>query len=462
MIQFLVILIIGVYPRYMEYEVVKSGEMSFWRMDKVRAESFIPKVDISFYGFGLYDGARKRDGIFEAMIREGFPIHPHLKGEVNIGTFDEIGDGQQFLAYYDPLLEPKYVIHNFETQSVISDIDFDVRVEKAYLLFDKDDMSIGIGRNRLKIGPGYKSNLLLSGRGQPLDFLYNAEVRRGPLHLFVFNAGIEDSTGEKRIACQRMELCLSCVTIGITEAVLHRKENFLKYVNPLEFYYITQRRGKDNDDNLVASGDITFTKNGKKYYLEFLFDDPIIFHEDRPFKGGAMLGAYFTDFFGIPSSDFRIETTVIPRWTYTHDYSNQINAMEVNGIPMGFFGGSDCIHIYTEFTKYWTQISQPGGCSYLPTTYLSFILEYLAHGDGRLNVGWEDERDKYPQPRKIRIPSGCKEERLRAGIEGNLVKEKFSITTGAYIERIRNYKNQDGNDFTRASIKIAIFFTLPR
>jgi len=464
MIQFLVILIIGVYPRYKEYEVVKSGEMSLWRMDEVSAESFIPEMDISFCGFGLYDSNRKGDGVFELMIRQGFPIHPFLKGEVNIGVFTETGDGQGFLPYYDPLLFPKYIIHNFEPEPVIEHINFDVRTEKAYLLFDIGSISIGTGRNRLKVGPGYRSNLLLSGRGQPLNFLYNARVKKGPLHLFAFNAGIEDSTGEKRIACQRIELYLSYITIGVTEAVLHRRENFLKYVNPLEFYYITQRRGKDNDDNLVASGDITFTKNGKKYYLELLFDDPIIF-SNRPFKGGMMLGMYLTDPFGMPSSDFRIEATALPRWTYTHDYSNQINALTANGLPLGFFGGSDCIDVYTEFTKYRTQDTAypllPAPYSLLPTSYFSLILEYLAHGDGKLNIGWQDEKENYPHPRKIKIPSGCKEERLRVGIKGTLAKEKFSITTGVYVERIKNYMNRDGNNLTRVSIKTATLFTLP-
>lgn len=462
----LILIILSIFPEpcLLEYEAVKEGKAFFWRMDKVRAESFIPEMDISFYGFGLYDGARRGDGIFEVMIKEGFPIHPFLKGEVNIGAFQEVGDGQGILPYWDPLLEPKYIICNFETEPVVSHTNFDVRTEKAYLLFDIGSISIGTGRNRLKVGPGYRSNLLLSGRRQPLNFLYNARVKKGPLHLFAFNAGIEDSTGEKRIACQRIELHLSYITIGITEAVLHKKENFLKYVNPVEFYYITQRRGEDNEDNLVASGDITFTKNGKKYYLELLLDDPIIF-SDRPFKGGMMLGMYLTDPFGMPSSDFRIEATALPRWTYTHDYSNQINALTANGLPLGFFGGSDCIDVYTELTKYWTRDTVysllPTPYSLLPTASFSLILEYLAHGDGKLNIGWQDEKDIYPNPRTIKIPSGCKEERLRGGIKGTLAKEKFSITTGVYVERIKNYMNRDGNNLTRVSIKTTTLFTLP-
>jgi hypothetical protein len=456
---FFILIILTVYPetRLLEYKAAKGEEAFSWRTEEVEAKTFTPKIDFSFYGFGLYDSSRKGDGIFEVMIKEGFPIHPFLKGEVDVGVFQEIGDGQGILAYYDPLIEPKYIIHNFETEPVIEHTGFDVRTEKAYLLFDIGGVSIGAGRNRLKIGPGYRSNLLLSGRGQPLDFLYNAKVRKGPLRLFVFNAGVEDSTSEKRIACQRMELHLPYITIGLTEAVLHRRENFLKYVNPMEFYYITQRRGADNDDNLVASGDIIFTKNGKKYYLELLFDDPIIFG-DRPFKGGMMLGVYLTDPFGIPSSDFRIETTMVPRWTYTHYYSNHINALSANGLPVGFSGGSDCIDVYIEFTKYRTQDNVH---SLLPTAYLSFIAEYLSHGDGRLNIGWEQEKDRYPYPRKIRIPSGCKEERMRMGIERNLAKERFSITAGAYIERIKSYMNKDDNNLTRASIRTSTIFTLP-
>lgn len=449
---FLLYIIFAVYagPRILDYEATKEEETFFWRANEVRAKSFIPEVDISLNGFGLYDGTKKGNGIFEVMIRQGLPIHPFLKGEINISAFTEIGDGQKILSYYDPLLEPKYIIHNFETEPVIEHTDFDVRTEKAYLLFDIGSISIGTGRNRLRIGPGYKSNLLLSGRGQPLDFLYNAKIGKGPVHFFAFNAGIEDSTSEKRIACQRIELCFSHVTIGITETVLHKRENFLKYVNPMEFYYITQRRGKDNHDNLIASGDITFVKNGKKYYLELLLDDPIIF-SNRPFKGGMMLGVYLTDPFGIPSSDFRIETTVVPRWTYTHHYSNHINAMEANGLPLGFFGGSDCIDVYIEFTKYRAH----------NTAYSSFILEYLAHGDGKLNIGWKDEKDIYPNPRAIKIPSGCKEERLRIGIKETLVKANFSMIIGVYIERIKNYMNQDGNNLTRVSIKTASLFNLP-
>jgi len=313
----LLLIIFTVYlePCLLEYEAVKEGKAFFWRIDKVRAESFIPEMDISFCGFGLYDSNRKGDGVLEFMLKQGFPIHPFLKGEVDIGIFQEVGDGQGILPYWDPLLEPKYIIFNFETAPVVSHTNFDVRTEKAYLLFDIGTFSLGTGRNRLKIGPGYRSNLLLSGRGQPLDFLYNAKAKKGPLYLFTFNAGIEDSTEEKRVACQRLEFNFSQWIFGITEAVFHRKDNFLKYINPFEFYYITQRRGKDNDDNLAASFDVTYTKDGKKYYLEIFLDDPIIFHKDRPFKGGMMFGMYLTDPFGMPSSDFRIETTVVPRWT---------------------------------------------------------------------------------------------------------------------------------------------------
>lgn len=444
--------------RFLEYEATRDGEPFFHRMDKLSDLSFIPQIDISLYGFGLYDGKRIGNMIPELMFRQGFPIHPFLKGEVNIGVFQEIGDGVRSLAYWDPLLEPKYIIHSFDPQPVISPTAFEVRVERAYLLFDIGVFSIGIGRNRLRVGPGYRSNLLLSNRGQPLDFLYNAQVKKGPFRFSVFNTGIEAATDEKRIACQRIEIYLSNITIGVTQAVLHSRDRFLKYLNPLEFYYITQRRGGCNRDNLVASGDITYTRGGSKYYLELLFDDPIVFHDSLPFKGGAMLGAYWTDPFGISGSDFRIEMTVIPRWTYTHRFSNHINAMEANGIPLGFFGGNDCIHIYTEFTKYRTL---PTAYCLLPTSYFSLILEYLAQGDGTLRKGWEKgERDRFPEPRKIRIPAGYKEERFRMGIEGTFSREKFSMRTGLYLERIKNYRNQDGNDLTRASIKTVLLFNL--
>ena len=444
--------------RIQEYNTTKKDETYLWRLDRIDVQSFIPKVDLSFFGLGLYDEARKGNGIFEIMIKEGLPINSYLKGEVNIGIFWEVGDGQEFLPYYDPLIEPRYIIHNFETQPVIENMEFDVRTEKAYLLFENEDISIGVGRNRLKIGPGYRSNLLISGRGQPLDFLYNASVKKGPLKLYVFNADIEDSTGTKRIACQRMELHLSHFTIGLTEAVLHKNENFLKYINPLEFYYITQRRGANNEDNLVASTYVTFTKGGRKYYLEILFDDPRVF-SDGPFKAGVMLGVYLTDPFSISPSDFRIEATVVPRWTYTHEYSNHSNTLSANGFPLGFFGGPDCIDIYAEFTKYMKNVKELKGQK-VQGSYLSFILEYLAHGDGKLDIGWKQESNDFPEPKKIRIPSGCVEKRIRVGVEGNINFDVFSISIGTYVEKINNYTNIDGNNITRASIKTVINFNI--
>lgn len=432
-----------------DYNATRNDMALCWHLDKITAESYVPHLDLSFYGFGLYDDETKGDGILEILLKEGFPITEYLKGEANIGIFWEFGDGQEFLPYYDPLIEPRYMIYNFETEPVIENTEFDVRTEKVYLEFEKDDISIGVGRNRLKVGPGFRSNLLISGRGQPLDFLYNASIEKGPLSLYVFNAGIEDSTGLKRIACQRAELRISHFTIGLTEAVFHKKENFLKYVNPLEFYYITQRRGASNEDNLVATADITFAKDGRKYYLEILLDDPRVFSEG-PFKVGAMVGAYFTDPFSIRSSDLRLEATVVPRWTYTHDYSEHINSLSANGIPLGFFGGSDCIDICSEFNKYLRD----------NTSSLSFCLEYLAHGDGKLNVGWEDEKERFPEPKKIKIPSGCIEKRIRAGIEGSLIYRRFSISIGGYIERINNYTNIDGNDLTRFSAKTQLNYSL--
>lgn len=400
--------------------------------EKTRREfgkRFYPNIELLERGWGVWERETKGDIISEIQVSTVGKIGKYFSSFVKVGIFNETGDGLDSFSLYDPIIDPTYILHTYDIQPVIGEKKlFDVRTDRAYGLFSFPWGSVEIGRDKVRYGPGYRSSLFLSGFSHPFNFLYNVRVRKKPFNFNVFNAEIEDSTDRKRIACQRIEFNLfNKIIFGLSEAVLHTRKDFLKYINPLDLYYITQRRGGSNIDNLIGAFDINMIlTKGIRIYSEFVDDDFILFKGGAS-KYGIMGGFHITEPIRIEKSELRGELTYVPHWTYTH--VSLINAYTSNGIPLGFWAGSDCIDGFLEFTKFLT-----------PTSGVSLNLEHLVHGEGTLDEPWERERSE-----NFKTPSGRPERRWICGLETFMKKGRTSFDTGVSYSYITNYKNKIDN-----------------
>lgn len=355
-------------------------------------------------------------------------------------VFTQHGD-EITLPLYDPVINPDFILHNWEERRVMGNVNLEVKADKAYCVFNFPWLVLEMGRDMVRWGPGYRGTLFLSGFSQPLDFLYNVRSKIGPFSFYVFNAGIQDSLEWKRISAQRIEICLwDRIRLGLSEGILHTKEDLLKYFNPLGLYYIPERRGRSGEDNMIAVGDVTIIPwDGIKLYCEVL-DDDIVTDKDQPslyaIVGGFQLAG--------SRYEVRVEGTYVNRWTYAH--RSGITHWTYGGIPLGFWAGNDVIDIYCGVTGYLS-----------PYQGFRLSFEHLAHGVGNVEVSWEGDKPTFPgHPRELKSPSGCVDRRNIVGLEVFWRAPKFSFNTGLWWSSIKNYNNEVNRSVNRLRVKVVV------
>jgi len=281
------------------------------------------------------------------------------------------------LQYWDPLNDYRRKLYILKGEPAIGMASFfDLRMPKAYTEYRSKKFKVRIGRFNLRMGPGYSSNFLFSGINKPLNFLYYVESGLGDkLHFLTFNASLSDTVEGKRVAYQRVELNPhKRISLAISEAVVYTRRNLFKYIAPFDFFYLIQRHSADNDDNLLAEGNVTFyLPSGIKLYFIFFDDDWIITPEDNQ----ASLYGYCLGFYAVRGNfDLRVEYSLVSPWSYAH--FSQKNAWAINGTPLGHWAGNDFHHFFVE-----------AGYQRSKNTLLTFDLEYLEHGMGNLETPWE-------------------------------------------------------------------------
>ncbi len=280
------------------------------------------------------------------------------------------------LPFYDPLVYPDYRLYTFDPQPVIGQTEvFDVRSDELALVYRHRGLLLLTGKERVRIGPGIRYNLILSGYSQPLSFLYFVRWKVSPFVLTVFHAWLPDTFPHRRFSFQRVEFHpTDGLILGINEGVLYGPgSDPLKYINPVDLYYVTQRRGDTNLDNLVGMLDLTVRlRPGWLLYGTFFDDDFIVTTEE---DWGTSLYAYQVGtWIQRPPYRFTLEHTFARRWTFYH--LSRANSYLFWGLPLGLWTGSDAVATYGELE--WTHGNWRFGVS----------AEKQAHGEGPLGVSY--------------------------------------------------------------------------
>ncbi len=341
-------------------------------------EGQLPSIDYENY-FHLYGIAYLRKGNFEiyhatALYNEQRNTHNPLK-------------------FYDPFINPDFKLYTFDILPPIGHVHlFDVRTDVAYIHYARQHFDFTAGRIPVRLGPGFRSGLFLSGYALPLVYLYNFRVSHSFLQFMAAYAIFPDTIKWKRIAYQRLVVTpFDWLEMGFNQGVVWTDSDPLKYINPADLYYIVQRRGRDNSDNLIGGTDISIYWKGKaKFYAEF-FDDDFIISGGSPSKYGIMFGVHFIDPFSVELSDLIAEFTHVNPWTYPHIFSDYRSTPEVLGYPIGFWGGPACNVLSVDFIKF---------TSILPGKAVGFRLgyEFMQHADQDMRSGWKSGMSMTPPP----------------------------------------------------------------
>ncbi|MDO9575445.1 MAG: capsule assembly Wzi family protein [bacterium] len=239
--------------------------------------------------------------------------------------------------------------------------------ERAYIKLSPGNFDLLIGRERVALGPSPYDNLLLSGKGIPLDIIMGSyESHFFKLSMLfsrledIYDKKVDfvgDTTTYKTnqfryITIKRVDFSLkdllewagldfprfvdamSCSFSDV--CVFGGKYVFpdFYYLNPLTLGYLHQwTRGDDSNTLWCLDGRIDF--RGLSLYAQWLIDD-YQYSEDpnaEPNHTGWNLGVQVADPLGLERTFFGFEYTRVSRWTYT--YFRPIGRYNYDGLPLG-------------------------------------------------------------------------------------------------------------------------------
>ncbi len=243
--------------------------------------------------------------------------------------------------------------------------DFRANFSEAYLETGYKALTVSIGKQKLRWGPGYKGTLGLSGTAYSPFYFYHLNLAFGTLfNMKAFLCGYDDESIYRRElsisekitvtenkvnlktflprygAGQRLDIRIgSHVQIGVYELVDFFGSNELnRFANPLQFYYLANEASGTNNANLLGGADFNLVFKPFRFYGEFLNDDITVFEQTgNPDKYAFQLGAAF--YGNDPLIQTGVEYTHIQRFLYGHSrvLSRHAHWGESLGWPWGNF-----------------------------------------------------------------------------------------------------------------------------
>lgn len=277
-------------------------------------QMFKPDVNNS----SLFDiGFRFRGTVFDKI---GYSLTAQKGG---------IGGSQDLAPTFDPRLN--YNFKYYERFENIGNYDF----AEGYLRYytepaENMNLALQIGREKLKLGYGYGSKLVLSGDHPVLDFI-KMDFNYG---VFSFTSLHASTVGEfhfdrelnytKHIAYNRFKLSFeNLFDFGFGETIIYSGRGIdLGYLNPFAFYKYIEMSLQDRDNGVVFLDlQTNFIKN-LEFQATFFLDENILSHLQEldlfSNKTAYQVGAFWYSPFSISDLSFILEYSRIRPYTYSH------------------------------------------------------------------------------------------------------------------------------------------------
>ncbi|MEW6508257.1 MAG: capsule assembly Wzi family protein [Bacteroidota bacterium] len=240
-----------------------------------------------------------------------------------------IAGSQDLAPTFDPRLN--YNFKYYERFENIGNYDF----AEGYLRFysepaDNMNLSFQIGREKLKLGYGYGSKLVLSGDHPVLDFI-KMDFNYG---VFSFTSLHASTIGEfhfdrelnytKHFAYNRFKLSFdNLFDIGFGESIIYSGRGIdLAYLNPFVFYKYVEMSLQDRDNGLVfLDFQSNFLKNFE-FQVTFFLDENILSQLQKldlfSNKTAYQIGAFWYSPFSLSDLSIVLEYTRIRPYVYSH------------------------------------------------------------------------------------------------------------------------------------------------
>jgi hypothetical protein len=262
-----------------------------------------------------------------------------------------------FASTIDPRMN--YNFHYVENIENIGNYDF----TEGYLRYHTDlaknmNVSVEVGREKMKFGYGYGNKLVLSGNHPVLDFL-KFDFTYG---VFSFTSWHASTVGEydvvrgnnytKFIATNHFKLSFpNVLDAAIGESVVYSGRGLdLTYLNPFAFYKFEEMSLQDRDNGtLWFEMQTHFIKNIELQGTFFLDDNPLGNLQDLSNfinKTGYQLGLFWYSPLNISDLSLVFEYTRIRPYVYSH--INSENTYTAWGQILGDNIGPNSDEIYTK------------------------------------------------------------------------------------------------------------------
>ncbi len=276
------------------------------------------RVDPSVTNSELYDiGFRFRGSLFD-----------HLGYNLTIIKGGASGS-RNFARVVDPRLNYNFKFN--ENIENITNYDF----TEGYLQYNTSptedmDLTFQIGREKMTLGYGYNSKLVMSGDHPVMDFLkFNIDfgfVDFTSIHASTVGefSEIHEERYTKYFAMNRFKFEFEDLAdFGVGEVIVYSGRGMdLAYVNPLLFYKFAEMSLQDRDNGLAFLDFKTNFLKNIEFHGTFFLDENLIGHLQNlsrySNKTAYQLGGMWYEAFGINDLSLFAEYTKIRPYVYTH------------------------------------------------------------------------------------------------------------------------------------------------
>jgi hypothetical protein len=261
-------------------------------------------------------------------------------------------------------------------EPIVGMFDFRANLPEAYLETIYKSLTLSLGKQKLRWGPGYKGTLGLSGTAYSPFYFYHLNIAFGNiLNMKAFLCGYDDESiyrGELTIsekivvtnnktnlktflprygAGQRLDIRIGkFVQLGVYELVdFFGSNEFTRFVNPLQFYFLSNEASGTNNANLLGGLDFNIIVKPFRFYGEFVNDDITVFEQTgNPDKYALQLGAAYYGHDRVVTTG--LEYTHLSQYIYGH--SRVLSRHSLWGESLGWPWGNnqDIVTAYAIFS----------------------------------------------------------------------------------------------------------------
>ena len=295
--------------------------------------------------------------IFDVGFRIRGTVFNHLGYYFDVSKGGAVGDSVLTELALPPIKTSFKYVENIEN---IKNYDFANGYLKYYTSPTEGmDLSVQLGREKLKYGLGYSKSLTLSGETPNMDFL-KFNLNYGIIsYSSIFGSTVGEFNNDrsknftKYFSANRLKLSFeNLFDVGIAESIIHSRGFELAYLNPVIFYKFVEHSLQDRDNGTIFADIQTHFLKDFELQGTFFLDENILSNlsdfTKASNKTAYQLGFFWYEPVGLKNLSLIFEYTKIRPFVYTH--FNPKNAYSAFGVGIGHPIGPNADQVFTKLS----------------------------------------------------------------------------------------------------------------